>query len=273
MSAIILATHRSGSSFVNQIVRHHPIVESINEPFSQHLDLFRKTELVRHWSADEFHPHYLHSDLSSYPSTIEYLIEFQRWFSSGDEYLVTSFKETGLFGKLSWVLAFLKEASIILLVRDPRAVIASNLKRNMHNSWWAYSRRLQQINTQSMSLGWEEDFADDDPAAVTAGIWSYSYRLALSELRDRPWFLLRLEDLLDEPELWIDRLMKFIGLRAVDSQLEFVRASWKESRANAYSYQRTKSEVTDTWRGVLNDDSVRRIERIARSEMEVFNYV
>ncbi len=40
MSFVILGNQRSGTSYLLDLVNAHPLIDTINEPFSMHLDFF-----------------------------------------------------------------------------------------------------------------------------------------------------------------------------------------------------------------------------------------
>ena len=59
---LVLAHHRSGSNFLNDLLQAHPCIECLNEPLSMHTRFFRDCDLAR-WTHEDFDPRWLHRSL------------------------------------------------------------------------------------------------------------------------------------------------------------------------------------------------------------------
>jgi LPS sulfotransferase NodH len=107
----VMAHHRSGSNFLNDLLQSHPRIECINEPFSMHTPFFRACDLEP-WSVDEFTQDLLYPALDD--GLRAYLFDLRKYLSQSNSLRVLGFKDTVLFGKLAWLKAFLPSLKIIL---------------------------------------------------------------------------------------------------------------------------------------------------------------
>lgn len=142
MNFMLLGNQRSSTSFFLDILRHHDNVDTINEPFSMHLDFFR--ENLDFWDEKDYDDKYLHSQLAKMENTIEYIKELDLWLNH-DFPSVRGIKETALFEKYRWIKHTLKIEKCIILIRNPIAITYSVYRRNMQNSWWNYKEKLNYI--------------------------------------------------------------------------------------------------------------------------------
>lgn len=83
MSFILLGQHRSGTSYLLDLIRHHPEVDTINEPFSMYLDYFRENEDL--WCQDDFVEDTLHNSLRTLPETVEFINSLNKWMNTQAE--------------------------------------------------------------------------------------------------------------------------------------------------------------------------------------------
>jgi len=265
---LLLGHHRSGSSFINSLVRSHPHIESINEPFSQHLDVFRQVDFIP-WAAEEFSEECLHPCITPHGETDAYLRDLRKWLlAPGD--VIRGFKETTLFEKIPWLMRLLGPLPAILLTRDPRAIVNSIVRRRMHESWWNYRQRLE---TYVATGGHIPDGTSlDDPISLTAAIWSIRMELGLCAAQELGWLIIRLEDLVQDAETWLPRMMNFLGTEAHSRQWDFLNDSWKETRGGTYSSRREPRMVLEHWRETLSYENQRTIESIAWRPMAQLRY-
>src|SRR5687767_12798578 len=95
----VMAHHRSGSNFLNDLLQSHPHLECINEPCSMHTGFFRECDLVP-WLGSDFDPEVLHRSLMQHEGLRAYLADFKSYLLQSSSLRVLGFKETVLFGKL-----------------------------------------------------------------------------------------------------------------------------------------------------------------------------
>jgi hypothetical protein len=267
MAFVLLGQHRSGTSFVNSLVREHPLVESINEPFSQHLRLFRQTEL-QEWSADDLTPERLHPAIKPGGECEQYILELKRWMCAPLPG-VRGFKETGLTEKADWLRAALGDFPTAVVVRDPRAVVASVLRRGLQDSWWSYRSRLERFAAGSALL---DACRLTEPVDVVAAVWTLRADRLLALAKRHGWLIVRLEDLIARPTDELERLMTMLGLEVDRRQLDFLAEAWSDTFDGTYSYRRRADAVLHTWKEVLDGDAQRAVESIARAPMRELGY-
>jgi len=240
MAFALFGQHRSGTSCVLDLIRHHPSVDTINEPFSMHLDFFRENET--RWSANEYDVRCLHGELAGLDETIEYIRDLDRWMNFPFPN-VRGFKETALFEKYGWLKKAVRFDQTLVLLRDPRAFIASVVKRRLHESWWNYRERAERYYKRNVV----EPSWLDNPALLCAVIWK-SRMEYLIEIIDQPnSVVLRLEDIMDDTETVLPLVMASLGLQVSDTQLEFLEETSRETRGSTYSNYRTKEDVLYGW--------------------------
>lgn len=261
MNFLVLGHHRSGTSYVLDVIRHHPNVDTINEPFSMHLEFFRNDETS--WDAEDYNPEYLHSALAAYPDTIDYIKELSEWMNSPFPN-VRGFKETALIEKYYWLKKAVHFDRLFIVIRDPRAVIGSVIRRGLHNSWWDYAGRLKRFYSIKDGL--------DDPVSVCAQI--LKCRLAfLLELREsETCMVIKLEELLDDPVVELGKIMRYIDLDVHSEQIEFWRETSKETRDSAYSTHRGRETVENEWRKILSNSDREVVEGHLERELGLLGY-
>jgi hypothetical protein len=266
---VLVGHHRSGTSFVNSAVRAHPLVESINEPLSQHLDVFRDEDMVA-WSPKELSSARLHPSIEPGSPTEDFLLDLKRWLLA-DEVTEHGFKETCLFEKLEWFEAFVGPMPGALLVRDPRGVVASVLKRDLDQSWWAYRARLSRWIAMHREGAGNVDLADR--VAVCAAVWNIRTEIGLRYARAAGWPVVRLEEFFVDHVASLTMLMKELALDVHPQQIAFVEESWAASAGGTYSYRRAPKSVLEEWKAYLSDEDQRTVELHARSSMRELGYL
>jgi N-acetylglucosaminyldiphosphoundecaprenol N-acetyl-beta-D-mannosaminyltransferase len=143
------------------------------------------------------------------------------------------------------LLEWYPRARFVHMLRDPRAVMASQKFRWQRRSLLtdpSKMSRVQQLRT----------WVNYHPYTVTQ-LWTLATRLAL-ELEDHPRFrLLRLEDLLLEPERRMRELCGFLGVDLEPGMLDIahVNSSYVSTAGSARGLSR---DTIDAWRGRLTAD-------------------
>ncbi len=260
MSFIILGNQRSGTSYLLDLVNQHPSVDTINEPFSMHLDFFRADE--QKWLQEEYDEIYLHPALKQYPETCNFIKGLENWLNY-DFPKVRGVKETALFEKYDWMQRALSFNQTIIIVRDFRAVINSVLRRNLHKGWWNYEKRLHEFYSY---LGSEEDHI------ICAELLKLRTNILIDIIQNHSCHVLKLEDLLDDPINILDMLMHYIGLEICEEQMTFFKETSGETRDSAYSNFRLREDVVDKWKKNLDSDTIRDINITLEKQLNYFGY-
>lgn len=253
----VMAHHRSGSNFLNDLLQAHPLVECINEPLSMHTDFFRHRDLER-WGRDDFDPDQLHPSLAPHPLLRAYLHDFRAYLLQSSPQRVTGFKETVLFGKLDWLKLFLPPLKVLLLKRDPRAVVASVLRSNLL-SFWNYAHLVPPV-FKALHPGYESrhDPADPDVRAAEIVAMSVAVRddMARRSIGQFEHMDVDLTDLMDDPARALEAIAEFLGVEPDPRQLAFVARRQAETRGGTFSSFRSRDDVEHSWRRHLGEDQV-----------------
>lgn len=260
MSFIILGNQRSGTSYLLDLINQHPCVDTINEPFSMHLDFFRADE--KRWLPEEYDDRFLHSALAQYPETRCFIKELERWLNFDFPH-VRGFKETALFEKYEWMRKALSFDQTIIIVRDFRAVINSVLRRKLHKGWWSYEKRLHDFYGYTSA---KEDHM------ICAEIIKFRTNYLIDIIQNHSCYVLRLEDLIDDPTNVLDSLMRWIGLEICAEQMDFFKETSGETRDSAYSNFRRREDVVDKWKTSLTPRMIRDMTITLQEQLNYFGY-
>lgn len=260
MSFVVLGNQRSGTSYLLDLVNAHPLVDTINEPFSMHLDFFRSDETK--WTGKDYNKDYLHSALCEYPETCNFIRELERWLNL-DFPKVRGFKETSLFEKYDWMHQVLSFDKTIILVRDFRAVINSVLRRNLHQGWWNYEKRLKDYYCYTGSR--EEHL-------LCAELIKLRTDYLIEIIQNNPCHVIKLEDLLNNTSKELDLLMRYIDLEISEEQISFFIETSQETRDSTYSNFRLKKDVVDKWKNDLTFDMIKDINGVLEKQLCYFGY-
>jgi len=261
----VLAHHRSGSNFLNDLLQAHPRIECINEPFSMHTGHFRECDLAP-WSSADFDPELLHASLAGQEALRGYLIDFREYLCQSNSARVIGFKDTVLFGKLGWLKAFMPSLKIIFLRRDPRSIVSSLL------DFWNYAELVRPA-FEGMHPDYRSAAIDADRAIASAEMAAMSivvrYELARRTLDAFEHRTLHLEALMRRPHECLEELAGFLGLEANDTQLSaqfsFLEARQAATRGGVFSSFRTPADVENRWKQHLQPPQVRVIEDVLRA--------
>ncbi len=267
---LLFGQHRSGTSLLHNLIKCHAMADSINEPFSQHVPLFRDSELDP-WSAQDLGIRALHPSIpvDSYLHT--YIINLRRWLWA-ELPGVRGFKETFLLHKLSWIDAALGPLRGVLILRDPRATIASLIRNNLLESWWEYARLGRRYRAGRPQF---EQFDVEDPVVAASIVWTVRTEIVQQYATQNEWLILRLEDLLADPRTTIEELMGHLGLIPDPRQMALLEETWRSDSAqddSTFSYFRSPGDVIHKWREELSPSQANTITAIAKRVMERLNY-
>lgn len=265
---MILSHHRSGSNFLCNLLQCHPNVECLNEPFSMHTDLFRKIDLEE-WNAVDYDEEYLHIYLKEFIDCSDFFKKMRDFLLEPDNFCVRGVKDTILFEKMHWLKKYLPALKIIYIVRDPRAVVYSIIKRSMWDIW-DYKNKIPEFIKKNYK-GIKID--KDDPVQLCMWSWKIRREFCINNLYLFDNIVLRLEDIILEPEIYLKKLMNFIEKDVDKKQWDFFEKSHIQSRGVAYSTNRRIEDVLNTWKDGLGDYDKRYIEANLREEMVQLGYI
>jgi len=160
----------------------------------------------------------------------------------------------------SALLELYPDARVIHMVRDPRAVLASQKNR------WKV-RRLGGKN-----VPWSEIlrlWCNYHPVTMSR-LWRQATRVAL-QLEDHPRCrLVRFEDLVAEPEATVQSVCDWLGVDFAPAMLEVPQ--WGSSNIRHGQKQGVSADMAGKWRSVLSEAEVQINERMTRTELARFGY-
>lgn len=269
---LVMAHHRSGSNFLNDLLQKHACIECLNEPLSMHTRLFREQDLVP-WHAGDFDPELLHPSLAGHEALRTYLLELRHYLVQSHAGRIIGFKDTCLFGKLGWLKAFMPSLKIIFLRRDPRAIVSSVLRCKMA-AFWRYAELVPPAFAQVCPRYASRVDADSAVRAAEIAAMSIAtrYELARRTLGPFEHRTVELSDLMREPARWVRVLADFLGVEPDPEQLSFIAARRHESRGGLFSSFRSVEDVEATWQRHLSaqqldviDDVMRTVKEASRS--------
>jgi hypothetical protein len=259
----VMAHHRSGSNFLNDLLQAHPGIECINEPFSMHTEYFRKHDLEP-WTGDDFDPVLLHPSLASHETLRSYLFELRAYLSQSSDGRVIGFKDTVLFEKLDWLKAFMPRLKILFLKRDPRSIVSSVLRSQLLE-FWDYARLVPPA-FQKMRPHYVSRIDAADSAAAAAEIVAMSvvtrYEFARRTIRNFENMEVDLGDLIREPAECLEAITEFLGVPLHQGPMAFLKERQVASRGGTFSSFRRQSDVQHAWERHLSASQVRAIEEV-----------
>jgi hypothetical protein len=259
----LLAHHRSGSNFLNDLLQSHRCLECFNEPFSMHTGFFLQHDLIE-WSGDQYGDPDLHPELAPYGGLREYLRELRDYLMQSTSGRVIGFKDTVLFDKLPWLKAFMPSLKIILLRRNPHAIVSSVLRSRLID-FWAYSQLVPPA-FHAIFPAYVSRVQGRDPELAAAEVAAMSvatrYAMAARDLRLFEHREVQLERLLSDPRETLDMLQDFLGVPADDGPLRFLDDRFRSDRGGIFSSYRQRKSVLEGWREHLSPDQIAVIDDV-----------
>lgn len=251
---LVLAHHRSGSNFLNDLLQSHPRIECLNEPLSMHTAFFRAHDLAT-WRPEDYDEVRLHPSLAREGSLRDYLLSLRAYLLGSHAGRVIGFKETVLFGKLGWLKAFVPPLKLILLERDPRAVVSSVLRSGLID-FWRYTELVPPCYRSLWPCRGTGPLPHVTEEVRQAALVAMSIA-ARGELARRTAALfdcitLSLEDLLRDPPLAMQRLVCHLGVEVDPAPFTFLQERQRTSRGGTFSSFRQREQVLEGWRSHLS---------------------
>lgn len=260
---LVLAHHRSGSNLLNDLLQAHPCVECLNEPFSMHTPFFRETDL-QGWSADDYEPGRLHRALPEGDELRPFLQGLRDYLECSHAGRVLGFKETGLFGKLGWLHAFMPRLKVIFLRRDPRAIVSSVLRSGLIG-FWDYPALVppafERCFAQAVEPVWPRRGREEQAALVAMSV-AVRYELARRELPAFEHVAIDLEAVARQPAQTLATLWRFLGVPDHPGPLQFMSGRQGVSRGDSFSSFREPSLALEGWRRHLAPTELEAIDAV-----------
>jgi hypothetical protein len=249
---LILAHHRSGSNFLNDLVQAHPGVDCINEPFSMHTPFFRECDLEP-WSSDDFDARWLHRSLAPHHRLRAFLFELREHLRGAGPQRHVGFKETGLFGKLGWLEAYLPGLRVVWVQREPLAVVSSVLRSGLMDLW--RYRELVPPRFEALCPGYTRQAANESIEQAELAAMSVAVRrdLAQRSLGRFAHHTVCLDTFSEDPPSGLRSLCRFLGVEPHPEQFEFLEQREAVTRGGRYSSFRAGRDVQGAWRRHLSD--------------------
>lgn len=260
---LLLAHHRSGSNLLNDLLQAHPCIECLNEPFSMHTPFFREHDL-QPWAAGDFEPRRLHRQLPDGDDLRPFLHAFRDYLDCANADRVIGFKETGLFGKLAWLQAFMPRLKLVLLWREPRAIVSSVLRSGLIDFWDyrelvppAFQRLFPQAPPPGGAIGSREELASLAAMSVAT-----RYELARRALSGFEHFIVGLDAVVQRPAETLGALARFLGVAPHPGPLQFLQGRQAASRGGTFSSVREPAGVSRGWQQHLAAPELAAIDRV-----------
>ncbi|MDW8804346.1 sulfotransferase [Streptomyces scabiei] len=273
---MVLAHHRSGSNFLADVLQAHPHVECLSEPLSMHTSGYLPHDLLR-WTQAEYRADVLHPELAAAPEAVRFTKDLAAFVGSAPSGTARGFKETLGFEKLSWMRQVFPGLRIVLLVRDPRAVVRAVLSRQMEGLWdypGIIARYKQQYGSVA-KFGSVREFPIHDATPLDRVITSWQIRFweARRDLGTHLATRVRFEDILTQPQRRLEQIMRVVGAPLHPEQLAFIENSHSgPSRGGSYSTVRDPQKVMSAWKRELSPDTIHTITERLSLEMEILGY-
>jgi hypothetical protein len=261
---LVLAHHRSGSNFLNDLLQAHPGIECLNEPLSMQTGFFRTCDLA-HWPAGSFDSQALHPSIADKPDLRDFLFDFRAYLLQSNAQRVIGFKETVLFGKLEWLKAFMPTLKVVFLQRDAREIVSSVLRSSL-TALWRYDELVPTTFARYFPGYRSRLGATSGPelraAETAAKSIAVRYEIARRTLGLFEHTTLHLEALMREPARGLESLSALLGVAPHPRQMDFLRERQRVSRGGAFSSFRTRESVDERWRRDLSADQLQVIHDV-----------
>ncbi|KAI1727391.1 sulfatase-modifying factor enzyme 1 domain-containing protein [Ditylenchus destructor] len=258
--------YRSGTSFFVEVLKTS--TRAITEPLGYFTDLPHEELLTaEHYDESRFHPTFKGYDILFHQM-------FLYWMdSNSDTNKPILIKETEIAFRMSWLQEVLPMDTAILLVhRDPRAIIASFKRGNLHEQWQfdeRFERLLETIRENKwLNAKYKAKFAETKPTDWISKLTvHYCIAMDLLEAAAKRWtgkvVEYTYENLMRNPHKEIKRIWKELGLKG---SAEAIKKFESMSSDNCVSHKdedphavfEKKVNIFE-WQNILSDSEVRQI--------------
>jgi hypothetical protein len=250
---------RSGTSLLRGLLNAHPLLaiplESLfiadylraagRWPLERIKSLIVKEPELREWGLN-----ISVGDLAGCQSVGEVIVRLHELYARSKDKKHWGQKTPRLVRHLPLLAEHLREARFIHLVRDPRAVVSSLIRSDVHRStpWYGVRRWVMDVQAGL-------DFEASNPDRIMR---------------------LTYEALVQDPERMVRAVMHFVGLDLVPAQLEVRTGAQEYSEFYANIHANLEGRITDRfvehWRSHLGAQDVALIESIAAPLMDALGY-
>ena len=194
-----------------------------------------------------------HRDFNTYRDFVAYGLEHIREvYDRNKDIKVIAFKEVWSNEFVSAFINSFPGSKAVVLIRDPRAVTASNIASGGKYPIFFLTRQWRKL----------------------AFLADYLKKEWAGEIH-----VLKYEDLVDDPEAEVRKLCEFVGLPFeeelldINNYLDGDNKSWRQNTNYGYTTkQRINGDSLDRWRQMLKRPELIEVELIARDWMEYFGY-
>lgn len=162
---------------------------------------------------------------------------------------------------VSSILELFSTARIIHMIRDPRAVLAS--QRNRWKIRWLGAETMPIRNSLRVLVNYH-------PYTLTK-LWIESARVAKRHSSDERYKIVKFEEVTQNPEKEIRAVCQFLGLEFRPSLLEVPQVG-SSSKVHDAARVGVSSDVVDTWKRTLPEGDVVICERMAAELMKDYSY-
>lgn len=213
-TVFLAGSGRSGTTWISEIINADGSFRYIFEPFN-----CRKTA---EWKSFEFQQYFprTHRDPTALEAATRILsgrvhnawIDSQNRTPLARRRLVKDIRTNLMLG---WLKEHFPSMPIVLLVRDPLAVLASRLRLGWGPTMsLERMRRMPRLIDEHLApwIGFIEESAEDEFAMQVIN-WCIEHLVPLRQLHDGEYLLLHYEQILADPEGQVAALLGYLGLR------------------------------------------------------------
>ena len=159
------------------------------------------------------------------------------------------------------ILNFFPSAKILHIIRDPRAVLASQ-----KNCW-----KRRKLGARNIPLKEMIRLAINYHPLTMAKMWQKANNKA-GLFRDHSRFkIVRFEDLLESPKDTVLTVCEFVGVEFSENMLEVKRVG-SSNRKDLVAQKGIDKSVAEQWRGILTKGELMLCEFICSDEMNKYGY-
>ena len=274
MMFFLMCSERSGSNFITRLMNAHsqicgPATKHLINPLARNLFRYEPVQDPEHWREllDDVH-RLLNVDFSIWktkftrdvldglaePGDVKSLIEgiyYTEAKAHGKDHVFI--KENHLYEFMTFLLLRYPDAMFVYLVRDPR----------------------------DMALSWKEHSAHPGGVVRAAKQWKkdqQNYLKLHNDLRKSGRsYPLRYEDLLEDPEHHLNRLLAWMGFAYEEQMLEFHQDELTQANAEVHPAWKNLSQGIlnsnkGKYRNRLREKEIKTIEKICYYEMRLLGY-
>lgn len=275
---LITGAHRSGTTWVGQVIATSSGVEYIHEPFNL-LNYKKLNSPVKYWfeyvSPKTNTPHqrafqkylkkYFHYSMKNflrdigkrkkYKGKIRFIKERIRIFISG----VKLIKDPIAIMSAEWLVKKYNPIVIILL-RHPAAFAASLKSKNWSHD---FSHFLKQKNLMEEILGFKktiEEHCHEDKDIIDQAILLWNiiyYRVKTYQEKYPEWMVVKHEDLSRNPNREFKNIFDTLGLRFTKKVIDKIEHSTKAMEKN--EFERNALDNISAWKKILTKGEINRI--------------